>query len=154
MVQFMRWATLRLGEDNELRWGLKEDSPYYEALLQPDTSLFAPRDMAIIVPNLAHAFPTSFDTLTGYDDLTRLGTYGADRDTTIEEFVLPTFGWTREIALAPGSPLVWFVETDKDRLGALDPATGAVQWFPIPLPGQQGPHTMNADALGNLWIRS
>ena len=152
LVQFMRFATLRLGEHEELRWGLEEDSPYYRALLEPETSLFVPRDMAIVIPTLAYAFPVDFSELTGYDDIEQLGEYGVTGQTVIEEYVLPTFGWTREIALAPGSDRVWIVETDKDRLGALDPATGSIEWFDIPGDGQQGPHTMNADADGDLWI--
>ncbi len=152
MVQYMRWVTMRLGEHNELRWGLEEGSAFYDALLQPETSLFAPRDMAVIVPNLAHNFPVEFDSFTGYDDVERLGDYGVNAQTRIDEFVLPTFGWTREVAIAPGSPYIWFVETDKDRLGALDPDTGSVEWYDIPAEGSQGPHTMNADADGNLWV--
>ena len=152
MVQYMRWVTMRLGEHNELRWGLEEGSAFYNALLDPETSLFAPRDMEVIIPTLAHYFPVNFDSMTDYDDVERLGEYGVTGDTVIEEYALPTFGWTREVAIAPGSPLVWFIETDKDRIGALDPATGAVEWFDVPGEGSQGPHTMNADADGNLWI--
>jgi streptogramin lyase len=152
IVQYMRLVTMRLGENNQLRWGLKEGSPFYNALLEPSTSLFAPRDMEIIVPNLARHFPVNFDTYTGYDDLKRLGSYGVGKNTQIDEFVLPTYGWTREVALAPGSDRVWFVETDKDRLGALNPKDGTVEWFKIPREGQQGPHTMNADAKGNIWV--
>ena len=152
MVQYMRYKTLRLGEHDELRWGLKEGNPYYNALLEPATSLFSPRDMAITIPNLARNFPVKFDSYTGYDDIARLGEYGVTKDTVIDEYVLPTFGWTREIAIAPGSRKVWFVETDKDRLGALDPQDGSVKWYPIPGKGRQGPHTMNADAEGNVWM--
>ncbi len=152
MVQYMRLVTLRLGEQNKLRWGLEEGSDFYNALLQPETSLFVPRDMEIVVPNLARNFPVEFDSFTGFNDVERLGAYGAGVGTIIEEYVLPTFGWTREIAIAPGSDRVWFLETDKDRLGALNPADGTVEWFPVPGKGQQGPHTMNADAEGNLWV--
>jgi streptogramin lyase len=152
VIQYMRYVTMRLGENNQLRWGLKEGSPFYNALLEPATSLFAPRDMEIIVPNLARYFPVSFDTYTGYDDIKRLGSYGVTKATQIDEFVLPTFGWTREVVRTPGSDRVWFVETDKDRIGALNPKDGSVEFYKIPGTGQQGPHTMNADAHGNLWI--
>lgn len=152
MVQYMRLVTMQLGEEKKLRWGIKEGSEFYNALLQPETSLFVPRDMEIVVPNLALNFPVDFDTYTGYDDIERLGEYGVAANTVIDEFVLPTFGWTREIAIAPGSSHIWFLETDKDRLGSLDPADGSVTWYPVPGEGQQGPHTMNADAQGNLWI--
>ena len=40
-----------------LRWNIKEDSPVYHALLEPQNSLFVPRDMEIIIPYLAHNFP-------------------------------------------------------------------------------------------------
>ena len=153
IVQYMRYVTLRLGEKNELRWGITEDSPVYEALLQPQNSLFVPRDMEIIIPYLAHNFPVDQENYPGkYNDIERLGDYGVTRDTRVEEFILPTFGWTREVAVAPGSALIWFVETDKDRLGALDPANGSVEWFDVPGEGPQGPHTINADPDGNLWV--
>jgi streptogramin lyase len=152
MVQFMRLVTLRLGEENKLRWGLEEGSDFYNALLQPETSLFVPRDMEIVVPNLARNFPVDFGSYTDFDDVERLGDYGSGAGTIIEEYVLPTFGWTREIAIAPGSSMIWFLETDKDRLGALNPIDGSVEWFDVPGIGQQGPHTMNADAQGNLWV--
>lgn len=151
-VQYMRWVTLRLGEENELRWGLEEGSPAYNALLQPESSLFSPRDMEVIIPYLAKHFPVDDSRMTGYDDIERLGDYGVVPGTVVQEFVLPTFGWTREIAIAPGSSKVWFIETDKDRVGALDPADGSVAWHDVPGEGSQGPHTMNADADGNLWI--
>ena len=152
VVQYMRYVTMRLGENNQLRWGLKEGSPFYNALLDPATSLFAPRDIEIIVPNLARYFPVSFEMYTGYDDVARLGSYGVTKATQIDEFVLPTFGWTREVVRTPGSDRVWFVETDKDRVGALNPKDGSVEFYKIPGNGPQGPHTMNADAHGNLWI--
>ena len=151
-VQYMRWVTLRLGEKQELRWGLEEGSPAYNALLQPDTSLFSPRDMEVIIPELAKNFPVDSTTYTGYDDIKRLGAYGPGPGTTVREYVLPTFGWTREIAIAPGSDRVWFIETDKDRVGGLNPADGTVEWYDVPGEGSQGPHTMNSDAEGNLWI--
>jgi len=151
IVQYMRLVTMQLGENRELRWGLTEGSPAYNALLEPETSLFSPKDMAIIVPNLARNFPVVFDTYTDYDDVERLGEYGVTKDTRIDEYVLPTYGWTREVAITPGSDRVWFVETDKDRLGALDPKDGSVSWYPIPGKGRQGPHTMNADSHGHIW---
>lgn len=151
IVQYMRYVTMYLGDPPQLRWNLKEGSAYYNALLAPATSLFIPQDMAIVVPNLARNYPVKFDTLTGYNDLERLGPYGVTKKTVIDEYVLPTFGWTREVAITPKSSKVYFVETDKDRLGGLDPKTGAVTWYPIPGTGRQGPHTMNSDADGNIW---
>ncbi|EED36418.1 conserved hypothetical protein [Luminiphilus syltensis NOR5-1B] len=152
IVQYMRWVTMRLGEKDELRWGLEEGSPFYNALLQPETSLFSPRDMEVIVPYLAQHFPTDFDSYEGYNDTEELGEYGVTADTEIEEFTLPTFGWTREVTAPPGSSDIWFLETDKHRLGALNPTDGNITWHPVPLEGAQGPHTMNSDAEGNIWV--
>ena len=152
IVQYMRFVTMYLGDPPQLRWNLKKDSVFYNALLAPATSLFIPQDMSIVVPNLARNFPVAFDSLTDYDDLERLGEYGVSKKTIVDEYVLPTFGWTREVAITPSSKKVYFVETDKDRMGALDADTGSVTWYPIPAKGQQGPHTMNSDADGNIWI--
>lgn len=152
MVQFMRFMTMRLGPGQPPVFGLKVGTPAYTAVLKPDTSLFAPRDMAIIIPYLARNYPVDFNCYTDYNDIERLGSYGVNAKTRIDEFELPTFGWTREVAIAPGSDKVWFVETNKDRVGALDPKDGSVKWYPIPGKGPQGPHTMNADASGHIWV--
>ena len=152
IVQYMRFMTMYLGNPPELRWNLKKDSVFYNALLAPATSLFSPQDMSVVVPNLARNFPVSFDSMTDYDDLERLGPYGVTKKTVVDEYVLPTFGWTREVAITPAAKKVYFLETDKDRLGALDAATGSVTWYPIPAKGRQGPHTMNSDANGNIWM--
>ncbi|MFP6681556.1 MAG: carboxypeptidase-like regulatory domain-containing protein, partial [Gammaproteobacteria bacterium] len=86
MVQYMRATALRMGPagHTELRWGLTEESPDYQYAISPPTSFFLPRDMEIVVPFLAEAFPTSFDTMTDYDDIARLGEYGVTKDTVIE----------------------------------------------------------------------
>lgn len=154
MVQYMRLQSLRMGPSGhtELRWGLTEDSADYQAAISPPTSFFLPRDTEVIIPFLAEAFPTQFDTLTGYDDIAELGEYGVTKETIIEEYQLPTFGWTREVSIAPGSDKLWFLELDADRLGSLDPSTGTVEWFDVPGEGPQGPHTLNADSKGNLWV--
>ena len=152
IVQYMRYVTMYLGDPKQLRWNLKEGSVFYNALLTPATSLFVPQDMSLIVPYLARNFPVAFDSLTDYVDTERLGRYGTGAGTVIDEFVVPTFGWTREVAITPTSDKIYFVETDKDRLGELDARNGAVRWYPIPGQGQQGPHTMNSDADGHIWM--
>ncbi len=154
IVQYMRAQALSMGPSGhtELRWGLTPDNPDYIAAITPETSFFTPRDMEIVVPVLAKEFPTNFETMTDYDDVKELGEYGVTKDTVIEEFVLPSFGWTREVAIAPGSDKVWFLELDGDRIGSLDPRSGAVEWHDVPGEGPQGPHTVNADSKGNLWI--
>ena len=128
-------------------WPDERDQLYFEYEISP-----LGYELPIIVPNLARNFPVGFDSLTDYVDVERLGAYGTSSATVVDEFVLPTFGWTREVAMVPSSGKVYFVETDKDRLGELDPASGAVTWHPIPAKGQQGPHTMNSDAEGHIWM--
>ena len=154
MVQYMRVRALKMGPagHTELRWGLTEDSPDYKGAISPPTSFFLPRDVEVIVPFLAEEFPTKFDTMTGYDDINELGEYGVTESTIVEEYQLPTFGWTREVSIAPGSDRVWFLELDGDRLGALNKSDGTVEWFDVPGEGPQGPHTLNADSKGNLWV--
>lgn len=154
MVQYMRAEALRMGPagQSELRWGLTEDSADYKTALSPPTSFFLPRDTDIIIPFLAEEFPTDFDTMTDYDDVGRLGEYGVTKDTVVEEFLLPTFGWTREVSIAAGSDLIWFLELDADRLGSLNTKDGSVDWYDVPGEGPQGPHTLNADSKGNLWV--
>lgn len=154
IVQYMRSQALRMGPTGEqhLRWGLTETGDDYKMATTPGTSFFLPRDMERVIPYLAKNYPTSFDTYTGYNDIERLGEYGVTAQTVVEEYVLPTFGWTREVSIAPGSRKIWFVELDRDRLGALDTTDGKVEWFDVPGAGPQGPHTLNADAEGNLWV--
>lgn len=156
VVQFMRGATLEWPKgahgERRFRWGLSEDDPIYKAVLEPASSFFLPRDEAVVVPYLAKNFPTKFDTMTNYDDVKRLGEYGVTSKTVVEEYQLPTFGWTREVTILPGSPYVWFNELDRDRLGRLDPKDGSIKWYAVPGNGPQGPHTLNADADGNLWV--
>lgn len=154
MVQYMRVTALHMGPSGhtELRWGLTEGADDYKAAVSPPTSFFLPRDADVVVPFMAESFPTNFDTFTGYNDVERLGEYGVTKDTVIEEFLLPTFGWTREVSITPGSDLVWFNELDADRLGSLNPRDGSVEWYDVPGEGPQGPHTLNADSKGNLWV--
>ncbi|MFP6781506.1 MAG: SMP-30/gluconolactonase/LRE family protein, partial [Gammaproteobacteria bacterium] len=45
-----------------------------------------------------------------------------------------------------------FVELDADRIGSLNTNDGSVEWFDVPGEGAQGPHTLNADSRGNLWM--
>lgn len=155
IVQYMRERALQMGpsdyEGSHLRWGLTEGSEEYMAAITPDGSFFMPKDEDWSVAYLARKLPDNFDYMTGYNDIEELGEYGVTKDTVIEEYSLPTFGWTREVSVAPGSPYVWFVELDKDRLGRLDPTDGSVKWVDVPGEGPQGPHTLNADADGNLW---
>ena len=45
---------------------------------------------------------------------------------------------------------LWFTEQQANRLGRLDPATGAIREFPLKTPNS-GPHGLVADRDGNIW---
>ncbi|MCG2634761.1 MAG: carboxypeptidase regulatory-like domain-containing protein [Gammaproteobacteria bacterium] len=153
LIQYMRVMALYFSADTAPRWGLSGKGPDYDALLKADSSLWNADDETMIATNFAAHFAN-----VNFDHYERerfmaipKGTFGPSSTTEFREFDLHTGGWTRELAIAPGSPYVWVVEDDRDRLGRVDPRTGDVYWFQIP-DGGRGPHTINADAAGNLWI--
>ncbi len=51
-----------------------------------------------------------------------------------------------------GDGRVWFAENLVDRMARVDPATGKVDEFPIPVDGVSYPRRMDADAEGNVWV--
>ena len=55
------------------------------------------------------------------------------------------------IAVA-GDGKVWFAENAVDMMARVDPATGKVDEFKIPVKGRVFPRRMNTDADGNIWV--
>jgi virginiamycin B lyase len=49
-----------------------------------------------------------------------------------------------------GDGRVWFAEREANRIGRLDPTTGAIDEFPTP--GVDVPRRMGADWEGNIWV--
>jgi streptogramin lyase len=47
---------------------------------------------------------------------------------------------------------VWVCDIARNRLGRLDPATGAYHWHDMPLLGAPAPHTLVPDGAGNIWM--
>lgn len=51
-----------------------------------------------------------------------------------------------------GDGSVWWAEDNIDKMARLDPATGRVDEYAIPLTGRAFPRRMNSDANGDLWV--
>ena len=55
------------------------------------------------------------------------------------------------IAVA-GDGKVWFAENNVDKMARVDPATGQVDEFKVPVNGKAYPRRMATDAEGNIWV--
>ncbi|OFW43612.1 MAG: hypothetical protein A3J28_09660 [Acidobacteria bacterium RIFCSPLOWO2_12_FULL_60_22] len=55
------------------------------------------------------------------------------------------------IAIA-GDGKVWFAESGADQMAKVDPATGIVEEFKIPVAGRVLPRRMGPDGEGNIWV--
>src|SRR5262249_33113464 len=53
-----------------------------------------------------------------------------------------------------GDGKIWFADDSFDSIGRLDPATGGIEEFPIPLRwnGHIGPRKVVSDANGDIWV--
>ncbi len=70
---------------------------------------------------------------------------------TIKEWDVPTKGaHPHDPALAPDGSL-WFTEQLQNKLGRLDPASGAFKEYPLTVE-ESGPHGLVADSNGNIWF--
>jgi len=70
---------------------------------------------------------------------------------TIKEWDVPTKGaHPHDPALAPDGSL-WFTEQLQNKLGRLDPASGAFKEYPLKIE-DSGPHGLVADSNGNIWF--
>src|ERR1700730_14767120 len=70
---------------------------------------------------------------------------------TIKEWDVPTKGaHPHDPALAPDGSL-WFTEQLQNKLGRLDPASGAFKEYVLKIE-DSGPHGLVADADGNIWF--
>lgn len=153
-IQYMRSMAFHFSADTPLRWGLEPDSDEYKALLSTEYSLFTQEEEDAAATALA-SFLTQDFTQFSLDEYPAAKTpLVPDPGMLVKEYDLRSDGWTRELALTPDSPYVWVIEDNTDRIGRLDPKTSKVRWIPVPSQdGQaQGPHTINVDREGNLWI--
>jgi virginiamycin B lyase len=97
------------------------------------------------------------------ENISTVGLYAAHTDidvqspepgTIITEYQLPPGpnGWRREVLAPPGSEYIWGVDKYGNKLFRMSPSTGeGLKWFDVP--GiKPGPHTINRDASGNIWV--
>ncbi|HUI85071.1 MAG TPA: lyase [Candidatus Binatia bacterium] len=70
---------------------------------------------------------------------------------SIQEYEVPTaHSRPHDPAVAPDRSL-WWTGQQANRLGRLDPATGAMREYPLRTP-DSGPHGLTADREGNIWF--
>src|SRR5713226_8137137 len=70
---------------------------------------------------------------------------------TIKEWDVPTKGaHPHDPAMAPDGSL-WFTEQLQNKLGRLDPASGAFKEYVLKIE-DSGPHGLVADSSGNIWF--
>jgi virginiamycin B lyase len=68
---------------------------------------------------------------------------------TIHEWALPIAGSRPHDPLAMPDGTIWYTGQMADVLGHLDPRTGAIKQYKLPL--NSGPHGLVADSAGNIW---
>jgi virginiamycin B lyase len=59
--------------------------------------------------------------------------------------------WTHDLAIDPRTALAWIGDYTKNELISIDPRDGQQTVYPVPIDGA-GPHTLNFDRDGYLWI--
>ena len=153
-IQYMRSMAFHFSADTPVRWGLDPNSEQFKALLTAEYSLFSDHEEDLAATALAKFMQLDFTTMPRDAYPAADNPLVPDAGLTIKEYDLRSDGWTREVALTPESDYVWLVEDNADRIGRLDPKTGRVKWIPVPTTGDQpqGPHTINVDRDGFLWI--
>lgn len=72
-------------------------------------------------------------------------------DVTISEWLAPTLGSRPHDPLAAADGSIWWTGQFANRLGRLDPATGAMREFPLET-ANSGPHGLVEDVGGNIWF--
>ena len=70
---------------------------------------------------------------------------------TIQEFNVPSANSRPHDPAAAPDGALWFTEQKANKLGRLDPRTGAIREYPLPAP-DSGPHGLAVDRDGNVWF--
>ena len=104
----------------------------------------------MVAPFLARHFPTDFESFPA--PKVPAAPLGAGKGTVIEEYQLPVGSHVREVTFTEGSPYLWGVDLQKNRMLRLDLTDGSPKWYPFPAQGATGPHTIAGDAQGNVWV--
>jgi virginiamycin B lyase len=71
---------------------------------------------------------------------------------TIREWAVPTKGAHPHDPAVGADGALWFTEQMANKLGRLDPATGAFKEYPLVEGKNSGPHGLVADKDGNIWF--
>ncbi len=90
---------------------------------------------------------TNFPTKPGTDPVIIPGPV----DVTISEWLVPTLGSRPHDPLAASDGSIWWTGQMQNRLGRVDPATGAIEEFPLDTPNS-GPHGLVEDDDGGIWF--
>lgn len=120
------------------------------ALAKPENSFINVEDENLLAPWLAAKFPTDFTQYPVADAKTWRAPQGTNARTVIRQYPYDAKSFVRETAILDGE--VWVDDIARNRLGKLDPATGAYIWYDVPSLGAPAPHTLVPDAHGNLWV--
>ena len=59
---------------------------------------------------------------------------------------------TQEVVVVGPDGAPWYTGNRQAHIGKLDPATGAIEEFPMPDPAARDPHTMAFDETGTMWF--
>lgn len=117
---------------------------------KPENSFIDKKDEDIVAPWLAKYMPTNFDNF----DVAKKGAFasvplGVTKKTMVREFPYDEKSFVRETGVTNGE--LWVDDIARNRIGKLDPKTGAYKWYDVPSPGAPAPHTMVMDGEGNIW---
>jgi len=85
----------------------------------------------------------------------RAGKSAADAaalNVTIQEWAVPTKGAHPHDPAVGADGALWFTEQMVNKLGRLDPKTGAFKEYPLATDKNSGPHGLVADKEGNIWF--
>lgn len=80
------------------------------------------------------------------------GPIGRVKDDVLTTFQPPTNGKPQRLVIAKDGT-IWFTERQGNKLGHLDPVSGAISEFQLPGP-EASPYAINFDAQGKLWYPS
>lgn len=75
----------------------------------------------------------------------------AELKVTIHEWAVPTKGAHPHDPAVGTDGALWFTEQMQNKIGRLDPASGAFKEFPLKVE-DSGPHGLVADREGNIWF--
>ena len=119
-------------------------------MADPEHSFFNQLDEDILAPWFAKHMPTSFDHYDVADIDKFAGELEVTANTVIREYPWDDLSFVRETAVVDGQ--FWVVDINRNRLGRLEPDSGAYIWYDLPLLGASAPHTLVPDRNGNLWV--